>query len=51
MEYYISRLNDAYNRLNCATDFEEVDIAIYEIIAAEMALSRYLKLQKEKCQK
>lgn len=47
LKKFVNRLNDAYNHLDCATNFEEVDIAVFEITAAELALSRYVKMSKE----
>jgi hypothetical protein len=46
MREFVGRLNAAYNHLDCAASPEDVDIAIHEITAAELALSRYLKLVK-----
>lgn len=46
MAKFVDSLNVAYNHLDCATSPEDVDIAIHEITAAELALSRYLKLLK-----
>jgi hypothetical protein len=46
VDKFVERLNVAYNHLDCAASPEDVDIAIHEITAAELALSRYLKLLK-----
>ena len=47
MEEYINRLNVAQNHFDWAADSEEVDIAIFEMNAAELALSHYVKKRKE----
>jgi hypothetical protein len=47
MGEFVNRLNAAYNHLDCAASPEDVDIAIYEITAAELALSRYLRTVKQ----
>ena len=47
MEEYIKRLHIAQSHFDWATDPEEVDIAIYELQAAELAMSHYVKGQKK----
>ena len=47
MKEYIERLNVAQNHFDWATDPEGVDVAIYELKAAEMALSHYVRNQKK----
>lgn len=46
MEEYVKRLNVAQAHFDWATDPEEVDEAIYELQAAELAMSRYVKNRK-----
>lgn len=47
MKEYMERLNIAQAHFDWATDPEEVDMAIYELKAAEIALSRYVRAQKK----
>ena len=47
MEKYIERLNIAQSHFDWAIDPEEVDVAIYELQAAELAMSRYVKELKK----
>ena len=47
MKEFIERLHIAQSHFDWATDSEEVDIAIYELQAAELALSHYVKGQKK----
>lgn len=51
MKEYIERLNAAQSRFDWATDPEEVDVAIYELQAAELAVSHYVKGQKKEEEK
>lgn len=39
MKEYIERLNTAWNHFNWATDPIDVDVAIYELMAAERAMA------------
>ena len=47
MEEYVKKLHIAQAHFDWATDPEEVDIAIHELQAAELALSYYVKCQKK----
>lgn len=47
MTEYLEKLNMAQNHFDWADSPEEVDIAIYELKAAELSLSNFLRLQKE----
>ena len=47
MKEYIERLLIAQAHFDWATDPDEVDVAIYELKAAELAMSHYVKKQKE----
>ena len=47
MQEYIERLNAAQTKFDWATDPEDVDVAIYELKAAELAMSNYVKGQKK----
>lgn len=47
MKEYVDRLDVAQSHFDWATDPEEVDVAIYELKAAELALSHYVKEKKE----
>lgn len=47
MEKYIERLNIAQSHFDWATDPEQVDVAIYELQAAELAMSHYVKERKK----
>lgn len=47
MKEYVERLNIAQAHFDWATDPEEVDVAIYELKAAELSMSHYIKKQKE----
>lgn len=46
IEKYINRLDVAQSHFDWASDPGEVDVAIYEIMAAELALSNYVKGRK-----
>ena len=46
MEEYVKKLHVAQAHFDWATDPEEVDEAIYELQAAELAMSRYVKNRK-----
>lgn len=43
----VKRLNDARNMLDNANDFETIDYAIYEILAAEKEIELIVKKRKE----
>lgn len=47
MEGYVKRLHIAQSHFDWATDPEEVDVAIYELQAAELAMSHYMKERKK----
>lgn len=47
MNEYIERLKAAQDKFDWATDPAEVDVAIYELQAAELAMSNYVKGQKK----
>ena len=47
MEEYVKRLTVAQAHFEWATDPEEVDAAIHELKAAELALSHYVKEMKK----
>ena len=47
MKEYVERLNVAQAHFDWATDPEEIDVAIYELQAAELAMSHYLKERKK----
>lgn len=47
MKEYVERLNIAQAHFDWATDPEEVDVAIYELQAAELSMSHYVKKRKE----
>lgn len=47
MREYMDRLEIAQNHFDWASDPAEVDIAIYELNAAERALAHYMERQKE----
>lgn len=47
MKEYIDRLNVAQNHFDWATDPDAVDVAIYELKAAEIAMSRYVRDKRE----
>lgn len=47
MNEYIERLKAAQDKFDWATDPAEVDVAIYELQAAELAVSNYVKGQKK----
>lgn len=49
VEKYIERLHIAQSHFDWATDREEIDVAIYELQAAELAMSRYVK-ELKKCE-
>lgn len=43
MKEYIERLDTAWNHFNQATDPIDVDVAIYELMAAERAMAHIKK--------
>lgn len=47
MKEYVERLNIAQAHFDWATEPEEVDVAIYELQAAELAMSYYVKCQRK----
>lgn len=47
MREFVDRLKVAQNHFDWASCPEEVDIAIYELNAAERALAHYMERQKE----
>lgn len=47
MKQYIERLNTAWNHFNQATDPIDVDVAIYELMAAERAMAHVKKERGE----
>ena len=47
MKEFMNRLETAQNHLDWASSEIEVDIAIYELAAAELALKNYLAREKE----
>ena len=47
MEEYVKKLHVAQAHFEWATDPEEVDVAIYELQAAELAMSHYVKELKK----
>ena len=49
VEKYIERLHIAQSHFDWATDRDEIDVAIYELQAAELAMSRYVK-ELKKCE-
>lgn len=46
MKEYVERLEVAQNHFDWASNPEEVDIAIYELNAAERALAHYVEEKK-----
>lgn len=48
MDEYIKRREAAYNHFNNAVGQYDVDMAIYEIMSAELAMEKYIKEQKKK---
>lgn len=47
MKEHLNRIEVARCHLNNALSFEDVDEAIYELCAAELALRRYIREEKE----
>ena len=47
MKEHIDRLNAAQSHFDWATDPAEIDMAIYEIKAAEIAVSHYVEEKKK----
>lgn len=47
MKEYVERLNIAQAHFDWATDTDAVDAAIYELQAAEKAMSHYVKEEKK----
>jgi hypothetical protein len=43
LKEHLNRIEVAQNHLNNALSFEEVDEAIYELLAAELSLRRYIR--------
>ena len=48
MQEFINRRDAAYNHFENAVGQKEVDMAIYEIMYAELAIEKYVKEQKAK---
>ena len=46
LEEYVERLQIAQAHFDWATDPDEVDVAIYELKAAELAMSYFVKCSK-----
>lgn len=51
MKEFVDRLEIAQNHLDWAGTAAEVDVAIYELQAAELALSNYVEKLREKEEK
>ena len=47
MKEYVNRLDAAQTKFDWATEPEEIDVAIYELKAAELAMSNYVKEKKK----
>ena len=47
MKEYVERLNIAQAHFDWATDIDAIDAAIYELQAAEKAISHFVKCQKK----